>query len=76
MRFEAVKLAVEADEQIEGGTSGGPIIRDEGELAAIVSIFSQVAEEQQKFDGLAPRPHMGLPLWICNQIFRRKLTTA
>ncbi len=30
-------IGVKADEQIEGGTSGGPIINDSGELVGIVS---------------------------------------
>ena len=67
-REDAQALSVEADEQIEGGTSGGPIINDSGDLVGIVSNFS-LATEQGKSGGLAPRPHLALPVWVCRQIF-------
>lgn len=69
---DAQALVVEADEQIEGGTSGGPIINDSGELVGIVSNFSGQAETQHKSNGLAPRPHLALPVWVCRRIFGRK----
>ncbi len=68
-REDAHTLWVEADEQIEGGTSGGPIIDDSGELVGIVSNFSFAAEAQGKSDGSVPRPHLALPVWVCRRIF-------
>ena len=65
---DAEALSVEADEQIEGGTSGSPIINDLGELVCIVSNFSLAAEAQRKSEGLAPRPHLALPVWVCRRI--------
>ncbi len=62
-------LAIEAAEQIDGGTSGGPIINDSGELVGIASNFSFAAEAQHKSTGSAPRPHLALPVWVCRQIF-------
>lgn len=69
---DAQVLAVDADEQIEGGTSGGPIVNDAGELVGIVSNFTLATDGQQKSNGLAPRPHLGLPVWACRRILGRK----
>ena len=68
-REDAQALSVEADQQIEGGTSGGPIINDSGELVGIVSHFSLATEGQHQCWGLTPRPHLALPVWVCRQIF-------
>jgi len=65
---DATKLFVEADEQIEGGTSGGPIINDSGELVGVVSNFSEVNVVGAKSNGTAPRPHLTLPVWVCRRI--------
>ncbi len=65
-------LWVETDEQIEGGTSGGPIINDSGDLVGIASNFSLAAEAQWKSDGSVPRLHLALPVWVCRRIFGRK----
>lgn len=56
-------LLIEPDEPIECGTSGGPIINESGELISIVSNFNLV-DENQKQEGIAPRPHLALPLWV------------
>jgi hypothetical protein len=70
---DAQKLGVEADEQIEDGTSGGPIINDSGELVGIVSFFTTISEAQPKSIGSAPRPNLALPVWACREIFRPDL---
>ncbi len=46
------------DCSIESGSSGGPIITDQGQLVAIVSTGR----------GTAPRPHQVLPVWLWNRI--------
>ncbi len=61
-------LAVEADEQIEDGTSGGPIINDSGELVGIVSFFCQASEES-KCNGGVPCLYFALPVWVSRRIF-------
>jgi len=63
-------ITVEADEQIEDGTSGGPIINDSGELGGIVSFFCQ-ASEARKCNGAAPCPYFALPVWVFRRIFGR-----
>ncbi len=64
---EAELLSVEFDEQIEPGTSGGPIINGSGELVGIVSHVS-IINEGKKCEGSTPRPHLALPIWITNRI--------
>ena len=63
-------LAVEADEQIADGTSGGPIINGSGELVAIVS-NSFLASEARKCKGRAPCPYFALPIWVYRRILGR-----
>jgi len=57
-RKDAHMLSIQTDEQIEGGTSGGPVITDDGLLLGIVSNAS-VGQS----DGSIPRPHLCLPCW-------------
>jgi len=70
-RAEDPSLWVEADMQIEGGTSGGPIIDDQGNLVGIVSHFS-IAKGKDKSVGLAPRPHLAMPVWVRHQVINYK----
>jgi hypothetical protein len=51
--------------QVEGGTSGSPVIDDNGLL---VGVISHCAENPAACNGLMPRPHLALPVWIWNQI--------
>jgi len=72
-RKGANQLGLEADEQIEQGTSGGPIINDKGELVGIASNISvppeDTLQENYKATGSVPRPHLTLPVWIYEIIF-------
>ena len=68
------RLHIEADEQIEGGTSGGPIINDSGELVGVVSTASFIeAGGSGKSEGSHPYPSLALPVWVCRRIWRRFL---
>ena len=68
---DAPTLVVEADEQIEGGTSGGPIIDDSGELVGVVSNFSIATGGPYKSQGTTPQPHLALPVWVCRRTFAK-----
>ena len=63
---ESPSIGIQANEQIEGGTSGSPIINEQGQLVAIVS-NSKVGIP---YDGSAPRPHLALPAWASRSIRR------
>lgn len=52
--------------QIHGGTSGGPIVDEAGEIVGIASNFSDGDS-----CGTAPRPHLALPAWVCRKILSR-----
>jgi len=67
--FGGASLSVVADEQIESGTSGGPIINDSGELVGIVYNFTKTGEGLPKSQGSAPYPALALPVWISRRIF-------
>ncbi len=68
LRFE------KADRPINGGTSGGPIVNDKGELVGIVSnAGGNVVPGDGSvrcFDGTFPSPHLALPGWVWNVIQR------
>lgn len=63
-------LSIATAEPIEGGTSGGPVLSDEGELVGIVSIAADPSEfdECESFEGHVPRPHLALPVWLVKTI--------
>ncbi len=60
---------IDADENIEGGTSGGPIINDAGELVGIASTVGGSHGETK--NGQSPAPRWALPAWIYYDICRR-----
>jgi hypothetical protein len=60
------KIFVDAYENIEGGTSGGPIINDAGELVGIVSTAGGTRGESKQ--GNFPFPRWALPAWIYHRI--------
>jgi Trypsin-like peptidase domain len=62
-RSTAHQLAVEMDDSIEGGTSGGPIVDHSGTLLGIVSVF-QAVPAGFTCTGMMPRPHLTLPVWV------------
>jgi CBS domain-containing protein len=70
----ATTLFIEADEPIEGGTSGGPVINDLGELVGIVSQTLEDMKGRHKPVGPIPRPHLTLPVWVCRRILGRNFS--
>lgn len=68
MKKDANKLCLEADDIIKGGTSGGPIVNDSGELVAVASLVSE-SNGDTKSSGMVPCPYLALPLWISHEYF-------
>ncbi len=58
------KLWISSDIQINGGTSGGPVVTENNELIGVVSWVS----DRQPCEGVIPRPHLALPTYICKKI--------
>lgn len=58
-------MVINAREQIEGGTSGGPIVTEDGKLVGIVS---QSDETDGECHGSMPRPHIALSVWAAKLI--------
>lgn len=65
---EGAALFVNSPKLIEGGTSGGPIVDEDGRLIGIVSNFSVMHEPQGFCMGTIPIPILALPVWIVNRI--------
>jgi len=61
-------LWFDSDEQIKGGTSGGPIVNESGELVGITSNYLRINTPGEKSNGTFPCPHLSLPVWILNKI--------
>lgn len=57
------QICLRTDASIEGGTSGGPVVDDDGTLVGLVSHNSGV-----NHDGMMPVPHLALPRWIWRRI--------
>jgi hypothetical protein len=60
-------LYIEADDRIEGGASGGPVVDSSGQLVGVVSHFSESAVDG-KYIGRLPIVHLALPQWACAAI--------
>jgi len=66
VRPDAPALWIKADKPIKGGTSGSGIVNEKGEIVAIVSNAAK-----QSSDGIAPRPLLALPVWVCREIYKK-----
>lgn len=71
----APSLWLEADDEVAGGSSGGPIVSLDGELVAIVSNASK-PQGGLKSTGCCPRPLHALPVWACLLYFGVTLQSA
>ena len=71
-RKNAPTLFVESEIQINGSTSGGPIVNEKGELLGITSTFSEKYGASTKSAGRIPGPHLALPVWIIKCISQSK----
>jgi len=60
------KIFIKTNQNIEGGTSGSPIINEEGELISIVSNAGGTKGITR--EGLNPFPLFALPFWLYKQI--------
>jgi S1-C subfamily serine protease len=54
------------DVPIESGTSGSPVIDDDGLLVGVISHSG--GNSERGCDGSMPRPHLALPVWLSNRI--------
>jgi len=70
----AENLAIETDDVIEGGASGGPVIASDGRLVGIVSTAQDPLGNKncEHFSGNIPRPHLALQVWLVQQITKRR----
>ena len=65
-------LLILANEQIERGTSGSPIVNDVGEIVGVVSNFNEAAEVNGQCNGKAPNPYGAVPSWIIEQMMAER----
>ena len=66
-------ISMEMDGLIKGGTSGGPVVNDAGELVGIVSNSTERAEHPQCFN---PILHLALPCWVSRAIMQAQSKLA
>jgi S1-C subfamily serine protease len=69
MRPDSATLALTTDEAIQPGTSGSPVVTEDGRLLGVVSSGSH--------DSSIPRPHLAAPVWLARRMTwrRRRLAT-
>ncbi|MCF8051592.1 MAG: serine protease [Desulfobacterales bacterium] len=60
-------LWITTEKQIDGGTSGGPVVNEKGELLGVVSFNSINIDE---CTGQIPRASLALPSWILQTILQ------
>jgi S1-C subfamily serine protease len=59
-------IYIEAEADIKGGTSGGPVVDEVGRLVGLVSVAG--GTQGCSRDGMMPRPHLALPRWLWARI--------
>lgn len=63
------RVFIEATQQIEGGTSGGPVVDIEGRLVGVVSFSNELDEDpDEPCTGMLPLVHLALPAWVLGRI--------
>ena len=63
---EATRLWLHTDEDVGGGTSGGPVVNENGELLGVVSFFGGTDGVHRS--GAIARPHLTLPQWALRKL--------
>lgn len=66
---QANTLFLETRGQIEGGTSGGPIVSENGSLLGVISHIGGSASDPLTY-GWFPRPHLSAPVWVARDLKR------
>jgi len=73
VREEVASLWLDVPGQVEGGTSGSPIVTEQGEVIGIVSHFGS-EQDGTHCVGLQPRPARALPVWVLEQILAAQVS--
>jgi S1-C subfamily serine protease len=64
-------IHLQAEAEIRSGTSGGPVVDEEGKLVGVVSQFVEVHEDRDlDLGGRLPVVTMALPVWVLENIRR------
>lgn len=64
-RKDAPTLRLKTEEQVESGTSGGPVVDEDG---CLLGVISHSSENMKDCSGSIPRPYFTLPCWIVKRI--------
>ncbi len=66
------RLFLDVDEPILSGTSGSPVVTEDGQLVGIMSVGSDPRPGQQDHDAEAVRPHLAAPAWLVTRMRGRR----
>jgi Trypsin-like peptidase domain len=61
---QAETLVLDPDEQVEPGTSGSPVVMDDGLLLGVVSTAAEGGDRSSTI----ARPHLAAPVWLVRQM--------
>jgi S1-C subfamily serine protease len=75
----SASLWLHSDDRISRGTSGGPVVTQDGRLWGIISSIG-AGPEEEPCQGFIPRVHLAAPAWLVRQMVsadaRRRLDVA
>jgi S1-C subfamily serine protease len=79
IRPESASLWLDGDYRIGRGTSGGPVVTQDGRLWGIISTIG-AGPEEEPCQGFIPRVHLAGPAWLVRQMVsadaRKRLNAA
>jgi S1-C subfamily serine protease len=79
VRPGSASVWLHSDERISRGTSGGPVVTEDGRLWGIISTLG-AGPEEEPCQGFIPRVHLAGPAWLVGQMVsadaRRRLGAA
>lgn len=66
--IDSGRLTVHFDAAIGSGTSGGPVVNDEGQIVGVISFSNEPTKGSKGADGMIPLAACALPRWVWGRV--------